>query len=199
MAGNVFGTHWHGAFESDEFRRAVPHRGGPAGRPARLPGRRRTPASPRPAERTLDLLGDLVEEHLDTDALWRLIESGPPRRAARAPARWRGRFDDPRRDAGLAAAGARRRRPRLGAGPLVAVDGPSGAGKTHFAGRLAGLARRARRHARPDVVHTDDLLDGWDDQVTFWPRLERVGARARCAAGGRGGTGGYDWHAGRFA
>jgi adenosylcobyric acid synthase len=29
-------------------------------------------------ERLLDLLGDLVEEHLDTDALWRLIESGPP-------------------------------------------------------------------------------------------------------------------------
>jgi uridine kinase len=23
------------------------------------------------------------------------------------------------------------------------------------------------------VVHTDDLLDGWDDQFTFWERLER--------------------------
>jgi adenosylcobyric acid synthase len=29
-------------------------------------------------ERALDVLGDLVEEHLDTDALRRLIESGPP-------------------------------------------------------------------------------------------------------------------------
>ena len=29
-------------------------------------------------EEVLDVLGDLVEEHLDTDALWRLIESGPP-------------------------------------------------------------------------------------------------------------------------
>jgi adenosylcobyric acid synthase len=29
-------------------------------------------------ERTLDLLGDLVEEHLDTGALWRLIEAGAP-------------------------------------------------------------------------------------------------------------------------
>ena len=28
--------------------------------------------------RALDTLADLVEEHLDTDALWRLIESGPP-------------------------------------------------------------------------------------------------------------------------
>jgi adenosylcobyric acid synthase len=29
-------------------------------------------------ERTLDLLGDLVEDHLDTDALLRVIEQGPP-------------------------------------------------------------------------------------------------------------------------
>jgi adenosylcobyric acid synthase len=26
----------------------------------------------------VDLLGDLVEEHLDTDALWRLMERGTP-------------------------------------------------------------------------------------------------------------------------
>jgi adenosylcobyric acid synthase len=29
-------------------------------------------------ERTLDLLGDLVEEHLDTAGLMRLIETGAP-------------------------------------------------------------------------------------------------------------------------
>ena len=29
-------------------------------------------------ERGLDVLGDLVEEHLDTEALWRLIEQGAP-------------------------------------------------------------------------------------------------------------------------
>ena len=29
-------------------------------------------------ERRLDLLGDLVAEHLDTDTLVRLIECGPP-------------------------------------------------------------------------------------------------------------------------
>jgi uridine kinase len=56
-------------------------------------------------------------------------------------------------------------RPRLGAVRLVAVDGPSGAGKTWFAAALAG------RLSAP-VVHTDDLLDGWADQFTFWPRLE---------------------------
>jgi adenosylcobyric acid synthase len=29
-------------------------------------------------ERSVDLLGDLVEEFVDTKALWRLIESGAP-------------------------------------------------------------------------------------------------------------------------
>jgi uridine kinase len=55
--------------------------------------------------------------------------------------------------------------PRLGDVRLVAVDGPSGAGKTAFA---LGLAEAAGA----PVVHTDDLLDSWDDQFTFWPRLE---------------------------
>jgi uridine kinase len=55
--------------------------------------------------------------------------------------------------------------PRLGPVRLVAIDGPSGAGKTWFATRLG------RRLGAP-VVHTDDLLDGWQDQFTFWGRLE---------------------------
>jgi uridine kinase len=59
----------------------------------------------------------------------------------------------------------RTRPPRLGAVRLVAVDGPSGAGKTSFAQRLA-------EELTAPVVHTDDLLDGWDDQFTFWARLE---------------------------
>ncbi|WFE94376.1 cobyric acid synthase [Micromonospora sp. WMMD987] len=75
--GAVHGTHWHGAFESDEFRRrfltAV----------ARSAGRHGFTVAPDTTfaaarERSLDLLGDLVEEHLDTAALWRLVESGPP-------------------------------------------------------------------------------------------------------------------------
>jgi uridine kinase len=55
--------------------------------------------------------------------------------------------------------------PRLGPVRLVAVDGPSGAGKSRFAERLAKVADIP-------VVHTDDLLDGWDDQFSFWERLE---------------------------
>ena len=57
------------------------------------------------------------------------------------------------------------RPPLLGPVRLVAVDGPSGAGKSWFASRLAKVADMP-------VVHTDDLLDGWDDQFTFWARLE---------------------------
>jgi adenosylcobyric acid synthase len=73
----VFGTHWHGAFESDEFRRRfLTEAAGLAGRH----GFRVAPDTSFAAarERTLDLLGDLVEEHLDTTALWRLIDSGTP-------------------------------------------------------------------------------------------------------------------------
>ncbi|XVV14079.1 cobyric acid synthase [Actinoplanes sp. CA-131856] len=76
-AGNIFGTHWHGAFESDEFRRRF------LTEAARLAGRRGFTVAPGTRfadlrERSLDILGDLVEEHLDTDALLRLIEQGPP-------------------------------------------------------------------------------------------------------------------------
>ncbi|HEX6871779.1 MAG TPA: cobyric acid synthase [Micromonosporaceae bacterium] len=76
-AGNVFGTHWHGAFESDGWRRAF------LTEAARLAGRHGFAAAPDTCfaglrEQMLDRLGDLVEQHLDTAALWRLIEHGPP-------------------------------------------------------------------------------------------------------------------------
>jgi adenosylcobyric acid synthase len=77
VSGSVFGTHWHGTFESDGYRRAF------LARAARLAGRTGFEVAPNTVfaqrrERLLDLLGDLVEEHLDTTALYRLIESGPP-------------------------------------------------------------------------------------------------------------------------
>jgi uridine kinase len=64
------------------------------------------------------------------------------------------------------------RPPRLGHSRLVAVDGPSGAGKSVFAGRLAAALAGHLDPGKPPVVHTDDLLDGWADQFTFWPRLD---------------------------
>jgi adenosylcobyric acid synthase len=77
VAGHVSGTHWHGAFECDEFRRRY------LTEAARQAGRRGFVVAPDTRfaavrERALDVLGDLVEEHLDTGALWRLIEHGAP-------------------------------------------------------------------------------------------------------------------------
>jgi adenosylcobyric acid synthase len=74
--GAVWGTHWHGSLESDGFRRAFLRR------VAEAAGRRFVPA-PDTAfdalrEEQLDRLGDLIEEHADTDALMRLIEDGAP-------------------------------------------------------------------------------------------------------------------------
>ncbi|HEX5542824.1 MAG TPA: hypothetical protein VFX60_14895 [Micromonospora sp.] len=82
------------------------------------------------------------------------------------------------------------RPPRLGRTRIVAVDGPSGAGKTFFAARLAAAL------AAP-VVRTDDLLDGWADQFTFWPRLQEW-VLDPLRAGEPGRYRRYDWVHGRF-
>jgi uridine kinase len=85
---------------------------------------------------------------------------------------------------------------RLGPVRLVAVDGPAGAGKTTFAGRLANALRDTG--ATVVELHTDDLLDGWGDMVTFWPRFDQdVLQQLRGGRPGRYRR--YDWHAGRFA
>ena len=74
-AGSVWGTTWHGIFENDGFRRAFLRQiAVDAGRDW-LPG---TVVFADVREARLDALGDLVEENLDTAALWRLIESGVP-------------------------------------------------------------------------------------------------------------------------
>ncbi|MHB9754550.1 cobyric acid synthase [Streptomyces sp. BYX5S] len=74
--GAVWGTHWHGSLESDGFRRAFLRAVSDAA------GRRFVPAADTSfealREEQLDRLGDLVERHADTDALWRLIEGGAP-------------------------------------------------------------------------------------------------------------------------
>ena len=75
-SGAVHGTLWHGILENDEFRRAY------LTEIAQLAGRDFTPApdtsfaAARQAQ--FDTLADAVETHLDTDALLRLIEQGPP-------------------------------------------------------------------------------------------------------------------------
>lgn len=75
-SGPVWGTHWHGSLESDGFRRAFLARvAADAGR-AFVPAPSTSFATLR--EQQLERLGDLIEEHADTDALLRLIETGAP-------------------------------------------------------------------------------------------------------------------------
>jgi adenosylcobyric acid synthase len=72
--GAVWGTAWHGALENDGFRRAF------LAEVAAAAGRDFTPAPGTSfaelRERRLDALGDLIEEHLDTAALLRLLNNG---------------------------------------------------------------------------------------------------------------------------
>jgi adenosylcobyric acid synthase len=75
-AGSVWGTTWHGALENDAFRRAFLRE------VARRSGRRFVAAPDTDfaavREAQLDRLGDLVADHVDTDALWRLLEGSAP-------------------------------------------------------------------------------------------------------------------------
>jgi adenosylcobyric acid synthase len=74
--GAVWGTSWHGVLENDEFRRAF------LAEVAALAGRDFTPAPGTDfaavRQARLDVLGDLVADHLDTAALSLLITGGPP-------------------------------------------------------------------------------------------------------------------------
>ncbi|WP_022928106.1 cobyric acid synthase [Patulibacter americanus] len=75
VRGAVAGTSWHGLLEHDGAREAV------LAWAARHAGRPYVPGGARFAEirdRRYDVLGDLVEEHLDTRALLRLLEHGVP-------------------------------------------------------------------------------------------------------------------------
>jgi adenosylcobyric acid synthase len=72
----AWGTSWHGTLESDGFRRAF------LTEVAALAGRDFTVAPDTDftalRQARLDVLGDLVVDHLDTAALERLIDGGPP-------------------------------------------------------------------------------------------------------------------------
>ena len=69
-AGSVFGTMWHGSLEGDAFRSAfLAETLGTAASGVSFPAAR---------DRRLDLLGDLVEEHLDIEALLDLTRRGAP-------------------------------------------------------------------------------------------------------------------------
>ena len=76
-SGQVFGTMWHGSLEGDELRTALL---------ATIADRDPSGVSFAAArDRRLDLLGDLVEEHLDVDALLELAREGVRRLPVLAP------------------------------------------------------------------------------------------------------------------
>jgi adenosylcobyric acid synthase len=75
------GTHWHGLLENDGFRRALPHRVvAQAGRAGFVAVADTCFAAER--DRQLDVLGDLVGQHLDLAALEDVISHGAPAEAA---------------------------------------------------------------------------------------------------------------------
>lgn len=87
------------------------------------------------------------------------------------------------------------RSPTLGAGRLVLVDGPSGAGKTTLAAAVAAAA--AARGVASQVVHLDAMYDGWDGLPAIGSQL--AGLLAPLTEGRNGTYRRYDWAAGRYA
>jgi adenosylcobyric acid synthase len=74
-SGQVFGTMWHGSLESDALRRAfLGEVAGAVGRTYESSG----VSFAEQREARLDLLGDLVEQKLDVDALLAMAEHGAP-------------------------------------------------------------------------------------------------------------------------
>ncbi len=75
--GNVLGTHWHGIAENDEFRRLLLTRlAAEAGRDGFAVAEDTSFAAER--TRQADVLGDLVEQHLDVVTLEQVIRNGAP-------------------------------------------------------------------------------------------------------------------------
>ncbi|WP_407687412.1 cobyric acid synthase [Mycobacterium sp. HUMS_1102779] len=74
----IFGTHWHGLLDNDEFRRAWLSRvADAAGRRGFVVGDVEV-AARRDAQ--LDVVAEMLESHLDLDAVLGLLDAPPPRR-----------------------------------------------------------------------------------------------------------------------
>lgn len=77
VRGAVFGTHWHGLLDNDDFRRAWLTRvADAAGRRRFVVDRDTNVAARRDAQ--LDLAADLLATHLDVDAVLGLLHGAPP-------------------------------------------------------------------------------------------------------------------------
>jgi adenosylcobyric acid synthase len=77
VRGSVFGTHWHGLLDNDDFRRGwVAAAAAAAGRSGFELANDTQVVARRDAQ--LDLMADLLVEHLDIDALFSLLDGGAP-------------------------------------------------------------------------------------------------------------------------
>ena len=79
----------------------------------------------------------------------------------------------------------------LGSGRLICLDGPAGSGKTTLATALADLAPAAT------VVHTDELLEGWQGLADLHRSV--CGLLAPLSRGEAGTWRRWDWEGGRWA
>jgi adenosylcobyric acid synthase len=78
--GQVYGTHWHGLFDNDDFRRRwLIAAAAAAGRDGFVVADDTNVAARRDAQ--LDLMSDLLDAHLDVDAVIGLLDGGPPQRS----------------------------------------------------------------------------------------------------------------------
>jgi adenosylcobyric acid synthase len=77
--GRVFGTHWHGLFDNDDFRRNwLTEAAVAAGREGFVVADDVAVSARR--EGQLDVMADLLDTHLDVDAVTGLLSGGPPPR-----------------------------------------------------------------------------------------------------------------------
>jgi uridine kinase len=83
-------------------------------------------------------------------------------------------------------------RPTCGPVRLVAVDGPAGAGKTTYAGRLATVLGC-------QVVHSDDFPVPWEEGPGHWFHALDEQVLQPLQRGRPGGFRRYDWVRGEYA
>lgn len=86
---------------------------------------------------------------------------------------------------------SRARRPTLGAGRLICIDGPAGSGKTTLAAAIEAQADRAT------VVHTDDLLAGWRGLMALKDQFASL--LEPLSSGAVGTYRRFDWASGEYA
>jgi len=77
--GQIFGTHWHGLFDNDDFRRRwLTQAATAAGREGFVVADDVNVSARRDGQ--LDVMADLLDSYLDVDAVIGLLSDGPPPR-----------------------------------------------------------------------------------------------------------------------